>query len=646
MKFTSLLAQFDQVSAADGVMLSNILRFYPFIGSDSEQSILFATLLKFHIHLQQGNTCLPLHKIAGKLLFASALPETGNIDTEADDAPTNENVKTGIMLPEVSELSGIIEKWIQNQTEAFPYLFEQAELRLHRYFYYEAEIAQHIKQINRSLNVQLSGELQQVFQNLFPNKSRVDWQAVAVASALNQGLMILNGGPGTGKTHTLARMLIMLQMQFPNKIIKLAAPTGKAAQRLHESLSKTFAKLTSTEHSSLAKVISRIPKDTTTLHKLIGTHVGKTTSIKSEHKKLGCDILVIDEFSMVDVALFAKTLRACKPNLQLILVGDTQQLPSVEAGNILKDLSHTAGMQKSDNMLNFITQVTGYKLEAELANGADHIVTLYKNHRSEQNVSDIADAIQQGNISLLSNLLTEQNDTTSSSQKNTSLYADDCDEAHFKLGLANKLAALIEHYQNAIQSAPTPQALLYALNEYRVLTPIRKGPYGVQGLNYFITQQLAQHKVSAYNAPIQAFHGQAIIINENDYSVGLSNGDVGVVWDSNKGTDKPPELVAFIEQDDKKVKQVSLHRLPKYETAFALTIHKTQGSEYEQVLLVLPFGGAQGCTQELLYTGITRAQKSADILAVHSVLHASLKRSNQRDTCLASLLKQPPANLP
>lgn len=647
MDFKKLLAQFDQVSAADGVMVSNILRFYPSSGSDAEESILFATLLKFHIHLQQGNTCLPLHKIADKLVFASASVELAYLDAgEHANTPEDENTKAGIVLPNISELRSLIKQWIESQTEVFPYLLEEDELRLHRYYRYETEIAHNISQINRKLDVEPSSKLLQVFQYLFPNKTSIDWQAIAVASALNQGLMILNGGPGTGKTHTLARMLIMLQMQFPNKIVKLAAPTGKAAQRLHESLSKTFAKLASTEHLSLAHIISQIPMDTTTLHKLIGTHVGKTTSTKNEQKKLGCDILVIDEFSMVDVALFAKTLRACKAGVQLILVGDTQQLPSVEAGNILKDLSHTAGMQKSEGMLKFIAQLTGHNLEGNMASGADHIVTLYKNHRSEQNVSAMADAVQQGDITLLSNLLNQQSDAAPSAQTGNSLYADDCDEEQFRLGLEGKLATLVTHYQHAIDAAPTPQVLLSALNEYRVLTPIRKGRYGVQGLNYFIAQQLARHKVSGFNTPIQAFHGQAIIINENDYSVGLSNGDIGVVWDNNKGTNSPPELVAFIEKDDKKVKQVSLNRLPKYETAFALTIHKTQGSEYEQVLLVLPFGGAQACTQELLYTGITRAQKSVDILAVHCVLNASLKRSNQRDTCLANLLKQAAVNVP
>lgn len=633
MNYKALLNMFAKIRACDAALINSILKCFPFVSNEYETHVLFALLLKYHLHLQEGNTCLPLNSIVNKRLFQS----------DPDDLENDGVNKPGIEMPSLADIIDIYQTWKANNPSPFPYIIENDELSLDRYYAYEQEIATRIKHIHTGSPVNIDESTIQLFRSLFPVKQEIDWQAIAVATALKQQLMILNGGPGTGKTYTVARMLVMLQKIWPKKIVQLAAPTGKAAQRLSESLGQTINMLSESGLTEYQGIFDQLPKQATTLHKLLGTHKGKTLSRKDADNTLSCDVLVIDEFSMVDTALFAKTLRACKPSTRLILVGDTAQLPSVEAGNILKDLCSDIHNVRSSEMCSFIQELCTYSLQGfdskdpNTGYTTDHIVTLDKNHRSQDTINKIADSIQNRDMKALTRDLGI--DEHSQNESETS------EEAEYLRLMATKLVNITKPYKAALHVSSTPQELLQALSEFRVLSPIRKGPYGAAGLNQQISQLL--HPNRSYNSTPSMFHGQAIIITENDYSQGLSNGDIGVMWDinraqniekQNEGKKTSPLLVAFIEKDKQTSTQFSLNRLPAYETAFALTIHKTQGSEYKNVLIVLPFGGTQACTQELLYTGVTRARQSIDVMTTHSVLNATLTRTNRRDTGLKRLL--------
>ncbi|GBL05936.1 exodeoxyribonuclease V subunit alpha [Glaciecola sp. KUL10] len=625
MNWQTRIKSFAGVSASEAVLVDRILTYYPYSasGNNENEDILFALLLSTHQHLQQGNTCLPIEKIANQRLFASA-PHGDLVELEID-------FKAGICMPESNILLAIFEQWTSQQNEVIPYIVIDNKIIIQRYYQYEQDIARYISNLSTQtlgLNqIEQSGK--DLFNDLFPIQSSIDLQAIAAANALRHSFMILNGGPGTGKTHTIARILVLLTHFFPNKIIQLAAPTGKAAQRLSESLSKNFNSLAKHEEKLVRDIVGVLSPESITLHRLLGASIGKTSTLKNEQRKIACDILIIDEFSMVDVALFTKTLKACKPGIQIILVGDTAQLPSVEAGNLLSDLCRDSDDKMSDENQTFIKQFCRYDLQPSSCSAYDHIVTLKQNRRSNQSVNKLASSIVQQDFKKLDDLL--------AGQHNSLISKHDCSESDFYNELQRKISALLNEYQQALVSAKSPKELLNEMGKFKVLSPVRKGKYGVEGLNKRICQHLCS--LPAYVNEINLFHGQAIIIVENDYSNNLHNGDIGVIWDKQHGKSQAKELIAVIERENAPPLELSINRLPKFESAFALTIHKTQGSEYNTVLIILPFGNSEACTKELLYTGVTRAKQQVDIVATKQVLMQSLNRTNQRDTMLRYCLE-------
>lgn len=618
MNWQSIIKKYEGVSLSDGIIVAKVLEYFPLSSNvQSHYQTLFTALLSLHVHQQQGNTCLPLVKIAGKAIFKTE----PNLDTRFTEASEEQQRLPGFVMPLADPLAHIITQWLDSFEEKPPYLLIDGHLFIQRYYRYEQEIAERLFGFNTNASLDISDSAKAVFNSMFPkpesHTDKPDWQAVAVANALQRQFMVLNGGPGTGKTYTVARLLIMLQCVAPTIKVQLVAPTGKAAQRLSESLKGAIAELSSLNH--VAPFVNKIETEANTIHKVIGTRPGSTQTSKNEQRTLQCGLLVIDEFSMVDTALFAKVLRACRPNTRILLVGDSAQLPSVEAGNLLGDLAKSVGSNKSQMASDFIFNLTGVKTQVADNESNDHIVTLERNHRSNALINNLAQGIQQQNVAQIKTTLGSNN-----------IVVDTISEADYLALQKDKLEPLLKAYLGVLKTAGSPTVLLDALKQFRILSPIRKGPQGIEQINSWINQYLFPEALKAGGPGL--FHGQAIMITENDASTGLRNGDIGVIWREQE------RLVAFIERDNTIPLQLSINRLPKYETAFALTIHKTQGSEYDQVLIVLPHHSTQGCARELLYTGVTRAKESVQLLARERILVECLKRSNKRDTYLSELL--------
>jgi exodeoxyribonuclease V alpha subunit len=623
MNWQSMIQKYAGLSLSDGIIVAKVLEYFPLSSSaQSDYQTLFTALLSLHMHQQQGNTCLPLAKVAGTAVFNTPL----NLDTSITENSDEQHLP-GFELPAIDSLTHIIRQWLNSFDEKPPYELIDGYLFIQRYYEYEKEIAERLLSFNTSASLEISESAKAVFDSMFSNTNRhidnADWQAVAVANALQRQFMVLNGGPGTGKTYTVARLLIMLQCVAPTIKVQLVAPTGKAAQRLSESLKGAITELSSL--NIVAPFVNKIETEANTIHKVIGTRPGSTQTSKNEQRTLNCGLLVIDEFSMVDTALFAKVLRACKPNTRILLVGDSAQLPSVEAGNLLGDLAKAIGNSKSQMASDFIYSLTGLKTPVNANESSDHIVTLERNHRSNALINTVAKAIQRQNIEQIKTSLGSNN-----------VVVDTINEVEYLALQKDKLKPLLNTYFSVLQSADSPLMLLDALKQFRILSPIRKGPQGIEQINSWINQYLFARELKA-SKPLNSegaglFHGQTIMITENDASTGLRNGDVGLIWR------QKDRLVAFIERDNTVPLQLSINRLPKYETAFALTIHKTQGSEYNQVLIVLPYHSTQGCARELLYTGVTRAKENVQLLARECILIECFKRSNKRDTYLSNLL--------
>lgn len=663
MKDKNWRSVFHTLAGADinnAALVARVLKYYP-VSDDSIEferldtyKTLFAVLLKLHSSLLQGHTCLNLHHIASKRIFSEDEKsfEPVNIVNEFDqlneavkstqqntqdslsdiaqevlnDERTSEQEK-GIQLPDVDTITSLLQFWMNSQSVVPPYVLHKHHLVIQRYFDYERFIFQKVQQFTNKLMLNVEIEHKNLFNQLFDKAARKSKQAQAVACALTQQFLILNGGPGTGKTYTVARILIMLKSISPSMQISLAAPTGKAAHRLSESLQKTLEKVKSNEH--LANICSKLPSKAHTIQSLIGTEKGSAAVRRSQSNPMPCDLLVIDEFSMVDSALFAKVLNACKPNCRLILVGDAQQLPSVEPGNLLHDLVANSKDVKSFDMSNFIAELTGTHAIVEGNSDFDHIVTLADNHRSIKNINDLASSVIEKRV-----------DDAVKRLSSSGLLPDNIRLNDYLTQQNRWLQSFADEYKNVLKQATSVQELFELFASFRVLCPIRKGIHGVEAINqWFATNVKAEQ---GKNISSEFFHGQPIIIIENDPSTGLSNGDFGIIW---KDNEDETQLIAHIERDNlekgDKVERtstqlrLSVNRLPKFESAFALTIHKTQGSEFDRVLLILPYELSQGCTRELLYTGITRAKSEVTILAREQTLRAGIELTNKRTTILS-----------
>jgi exodeoxyribonuclease V alpha subunit len=466
-------------------------------------------------------------------------------------------------------------------------------LYLHRYWRYESELAQAlIARANAPFlpcqHAVLSAGLERYFAGADPA------QRDAAAAFVRRSLSILTGGPGTGKTQTATIALVLLAEQFAavekRPRVALAAPTGKAAARLAESLTATLERL------ALPPALrALLPTGATTLHRLLGGRAGSAQFRHGPENPLLLDALIVDEASMVDLPMMAKLFSALRPTTRVLLLGDPHQLASVEAGHVLGDLC-----------------------ASPLRAGITELTT---NHRfsDASGIYQLSRAVKLGDEKATRKLLTAPPvDLVSASLPAPSAIG---------AALRERVLAGFRGYL----AAATPAKALEAFGAFRILCALREGPYGVGHLNRLAEQALADarliHPESVHYA------GRPILILRNDYQLGLFNGDVGVLRHADDG-----ELRAYFPGEIGGVRSFAPARLPEHETAFAMTVHKTQGSEFTRVLIVLPEAGSPILSRELLYTAVTRAREGVELWWNEASLAASLARRVMRWSGLAERL--------
>ncbi|MBB5943572.1 exodeoxyribonuclease V subunit alpha [Xanthomonas sp. 3307] len=455
-----------------------------------------------------------------------------------------------------------------------------------------------------------------------------DRQAQAAALALRRALLLVTGGPGTGKTTTIARLLLLRLAQaratgLPPPRIALAAPTGRAAERMAESLRAAVARaLADGVDPALAEAL---PAGASTLHRLLGVIPDLPRFRHDADNPLPFDLIVIDEASMVDLPLMCKLVEAVADGAQLILLGDADQLPSVEAGDVLAAILQAAGpgdaLQADDAQA--LQPLLGDSAVAHDHGGlAGHRVHLLRGYRQAQDfaLAPLADAVRSGDADGTLRLLRD-------GQLAGVQFHDGVDDP-----LAAGGDALLAHWR-ALGDADDPAQALGAAARLRLLTAVRAGPQGARGLNARIEQLLAETASGARRLGAAApwFHGRLLLITENSYRHGLFNGDVGICLRDAQGT-----LVAWFDgAGDGQVRGFHPAALPAHESAFAMTVHKAQGSEFDEVWLQLPTRDARVLSRELVYTGITRARRALHIAASEPVLRAALARHAARISGLA-----------
>lgn len=487
-------------------------------------------------------------------------------------------------------------------TQVAPCVYDQQGLALYRYWQLEQRLAHQICRLKRQTTqtIDLSS-----YQNLLSD----EYQQAALKMVLQQWLSIITGGPGTGKTYTLARIIAALNQMIPDIRIAMAAPTGKAAQRMQEALQNSFNDPKLLESGLITDELRN--QTTQTLHRLLG--MGNRQTPRFDQKQpLPYDVIVVDEASMLDLNLATALFEAVPDHCRIILLGDANQLASVDVGSVLADLQQVDALAENRVQLKNSRRFSD---EAKIGQFARFIqaqqhATAHHSALSKLEAEIVkAEGLQPITFSkemldlIQLEYLPEQYDIEPYQQK-------------LMYGFQNYLAALNDYIYRG-DAADDIQQVIRAFDDYRILAAVKHGALGIEQLNRYaerwLNQQLKQIAVGDW------YIGRPVMMTYNDYQLGLSNGDIGICF---KHRSQPQQFEVFFPSLNK---WIAAHRLPRnMQTAFVLTIHKSQGSEFTHTAIVLDAKAEKLLSQELIYTAVTRAKKVVSILADPNALQQAL----------------------
>ena len=541
---------------------------------------------------------------------------------------------------------------------ATPLVLAGALLSLRRYWRHEGRVAAQLRarsavDARAMADAALPGRTRALLDALFDPRPDgdpgPDAQKIACALALRSRYTLITGGPGTGKTHTAARLLVLLQALHAGATplrVALAAPTGKAAARLRQSIDTALHRLAATSGQALP------PGDwaahlgpARTLHALLGARPGTRRFAHDASHPLEVDLLFVDEASMVHLEMMDALLDALPADARLVLLGDEDQLASVEAGAVLADLCDGSDAEPhayDADTVRWLEAATGEALgPGAPAAGplAQQTARLRKSQRFGAGIGALARAVNRGDGAAASALLQADGEiamrTTSDPQTVTTLALagrDGPEGAERHDGHRPYLEAMARRPADPAGFDGWAREVLRRFEGFRVLCALREGPWGVSELNVAIERALATRGLLSRRG--EWYEGRPVMITRNDASLGVFNGDIGVVLRPAGGG---PLRVWFL--DGEGLRSVSVTRLAEVETAFAMTVHKSQGSEFAHVVLVLPDADAALLTRELVYTGITRARRALTLVTPDAQrLAAACARRTQRISGLRSRL--------
>jgi len=550
--------------------------------------------------VQAGHTCADIRALADRpLLDGEGQPVAGTA------LPAAEAWLETLRLSPLVALQGTSE-----ETTRPLVLDARGRLYLARYHEYEKRLARSLLERAAEplppIAAGNAGAAAASLDRLFPPADqRGALQRVAAEVFLTRRLTVVSGGPGTGKTYTVSKVLAALQEQAlaagraPYRVL-LTAPTGKAAQRLGDAIRDTVQKL------GLDAVKLGIPTEASTLHRALGYQPSKPTRFRRDAAHpLPDDVVVVDEASMVDLALMAKLVDAVRPDARLLLLGDKDQLASVEAGAILADI--------------YGGQAPGTPPKGPLSGSLVHLV---ESHRfgDDGAIAALARAVNAGDVAGAFDVLHRGGSVA---------FVPVATRAE----LDEVLGPVVAERFESLATVPAADRLAL-LDRYRVLCAHRRGPFGVEGVNALAVRELARRERLE---PRGSFYdGRPVIVVANDYDVGLFNGDTGVLAPGDAAN--APLRAWFRGTKAGTLREVSPARLPRHETAFALSVHKSQGSELEEVTVVLPERPSPVVTRELVYTAVTRARRKVTIVGPEAVLRHAIAARVERASGLAERL--------
>jgi exodeoxyribonuclease V alpha subunit len=613
---------------------------------DAPALLLLGAALASH-QLGRGHVCLELASLVTHPAEVLAIPPEEGAEG-APDAPqpmTPAALLAGIELADWQ--SALAEPRVVAPGEGdTPLVLSGTRLYLRRYWQHEqvvrAGIAARLDAKEQWSAAKLA-RLREALELLFPKGPLpVDWQKVACALALRSEFGIVTGGPGTGKTTTVVKLLALLQHLSLTETggsgrrlrIRLAAPTGKAAARLNTSIANALQDEALARLPDAGRVRDAIPTDVSTVHRLLGSFGGSRRFRYGAGNPLPLDVLVLDEASMVDLETMAAVLLALPPNARLVLLGDKDQLASVEAGNVLGELC-----QRADDghylpaTRSWLAAATGEQVADGYVDSRGEaldqaVVKLRHSYRFgvDSGIGQLADAVNAGDVQRVHGILR----TPRADLSRIELDARDAALRRLVLdgaadgfgggeGEARGRPAGYRNYLRLVAASPPAEAgaeelaawaqgVLKAHGDFQLLCAVRRGPYGVEGLNERIARLLHAERLTP--AAGGWYAGRPVMVTRNDYTLGLMNGDVGVTL-ALPLREEPGRVVLRVafQGSDGGIRWILPSRLREVETVFAMTVHKSQGSEFGHAALLLPQESSRVLTRELVYTGITRARK-------------------------------------
>ncbi|MDZ7773849.1 MAG: exodeoxyribonuclease V subunit alpha [Balneolaceae bacterium] len=576
--------------------------------------LLYRTACLLSWSYRQGDVCLELEEWAGRPL--DPVREEG--EEAAPDDFRFPPLEPWLETLRASPLTG-------GPGDYRPLVLDGGRLYLHRLHRQERSLARHIRErCRRAGDVDLE-LLREGLVRLFPPPAEEpDWQRVGAALGVLNRLTVISGGPGTGKTATVVRLMALLLEQAQARgepvQIALAAPTGKAAARLKESVRASRGELDCSE-----EVRGRLPDDAATLHRLLGARMGGTRWIHGPENPLAADAVIVDEASMVDQALMNRLLEALAPRTRLILLGDKDQLASVEAGSVLGDICGSGPVSFTEEMAGRLGRcgldLPGGRITGDERALDDHVVLLERNYRfgRESGIAALAACVNRGEGEGALELLASgrYGDLERTSYPDAGTYRDELERWTFA-------------YLDRVGEGADPGEAFRAYRSRSLLTPHRGGPLGVEEINRTVERILSRRgRISRYS---RWYTGKPVMITRNDRLLGLYNGDLGICLPGGEG-----EMRVWFEREEG-WQSFAPARLSHWEAAWATTVHKSQGSEYERVVLMLPSPVSRVMSRELVYTAVTRARSAVILRGEGHVLKEAVSRTVERRSGLRDLL--------
>ncbi len=612
---------------------------------ESRHDVILALALASNV-TRGGHICLDLTRIAEQkwpLLDAFVY----HADQEASVQVDLPSLDKWVSMLETSPLCALVTANVTDTRQTPLVLVDRERLYVRRFYQYEQNVARKLLAFATWKAPAIDQDLQEEIDRLFPvSEKRNTFPRCAAGIALTRNLLILSGGPGTGKTFTMARLLQLLAHQKKpdgtKRIIKLAAPTGKASMRMRESILK--AKLPDAD-GKLLQLDADLPQDATTLHRLLGPVHNSPHFKHNARNPLDADVVIVDEASMIALPMMARLLDAIRPDAKLILLGDMHQLSSVEPGYVLGDICGAAIQPENPlhGTLVELTESTRFSAKGPvgLLSAAFREAGTEKDPEGEAAWHVVQNLPQS----------TGGHDSVTLHPTPERLTPD------AKAAFTDFQQVIFDGY-GAFMEANTVAAAFDALAAFRILCPLRNGPFGVENVNHLVEDILARKYVDASFAsttlpprlaPTSTFYDHRVLmVTRNNPGMELFNGDVGIVMPAIAngevaGAESAENLVVWFAYFDantceRKFRSVACNMLPEHETAFAMTIHKSQGSEFTNLLLLLPPRYNPVLTKELLYTGLTRVKEKACLWCNADIYKAAATSKTVRSSGLTDAL--------